>query len=100
MHFAFEKGDTFRPTAKGLYPKQDKKQEDMLSEFVRSFSAEEFGKRNAEPITDAILGKKIGGYIWMHLTVLWTTRSAMGASCDKETCTRIWASLFASCVSE
>lgn len=60
MHFAFEKGDTFRPTAKGLYPKQDKKQEDMLSEFVRSFSAEEFGKRNAEPITDAILGKKIG----------------------------------------
>lgn len=60
MHFAFEKGDTFRPTAKGLYPKQDKKQEDMLSEFVRSFSAEEFGKRNAEPITDAMPGKKIG----------------------------------------
>lgn len=60
MHFAFEKGDTFRPIAKGLYPKQDKKQEDMLLEFVRSFSAEEFGKRNAEPITDAISGKKIG----------------------------------------
>ena len=60
MHFAFEKGDTFRPIAKGLYPKQDKKQEDMLLEFVHSFSAEEFGKRNAEPITDAISGKKIG----------------------------------------
>lgn len=60
MHFAFEKGDTFRPTTKGLYPKQDKKQEDMLLEFVRSFSSEEFGKRNAEPITDAMPGKKIG----------------------------------------
>ncbi len=60
MHFAFEKGDTFRPTSKGLYPKQDKKQEDMLSEFVRSFSAEEFGERNTELVTDAMPGKKIG----------------------------------------
>lgn len=60
MHFAFEKGDTFRPTSKGLYPKQDKKQKDMLSEFVRSFSAEEFGERNTELVTDAMPGKKIG----------------------------------------
>ncbi|WP_287646394.1 LPD38 domain-containing protein [Bacteroides sp.] len=60
MHFAFEKGDTFRPTSKGLYPKQDKKQEDMLSEFVRSFSAEEFGERSTELVTDAMPGKKIG----------------------------------------
>lgn len=60
MHFAFEKGDTFRPTSKSLYPKQDKKQEDMLSEFVRSFSAEEFGERNTELVTDAMPGKKIG----------------------------------------
>ena len=58
--FAFEKGDTFRPTSKGLYPKQDKKQEDMLSEFVRSFSAEEFGERSTELVTDAMPGKKIG----------------------------------------
>ena len=56
----FEKGDTFRPTSKSLYPKQDKKQEDMLSEFVRSFSAEEFGERNTELVTDAMPGKKIG----------------------------------------
>lgn len=60
MHFAFEKGDTFRPTSKGLYPKQDKKQEEMLAEFVRSFRAEEFGERSTEVITDAMPGKKIG----------------------------------------
>ena len=60
MHFAFEKGDTFRPTSKGLYPKQDKNQEEMLAEFVRSFRAEEFGERNTEVITDAMPGKKIG----------------------------------------
>lgn len=60
MHFAFEKGDTFRPTSKGLYPKQNKKQEEMLAEFVRSFRAEEFGERNIELATDVMLGKKIG----------------------------------------
>lgn len=60
MHFAFEKGDTFRPTSKGLYPKLDKKQEEMLAEFVRSFRAEEFGERNTEVTTDAMPGKKIG----------------------------------------
>lgn len=60
MHFAFEKGDTFRPISKGLYPKQDKKQEEMLAEFVRSFRAEEFGERNTELATDVIPGKKIG----------------------------------------
>ena len=60
MHFAFEKGDTFRPTSKGLYPKQDKKQEEMLAEFVRSFRAEEFGERNTEVITDVMPGKNIG----------------------------------------
>lgn len=60
MHFAFEKGDTFRPTSKGLYPKQNKKQEEMLAEFVRSFRAEEFDERNTELATDVMSGKKIG----------------------------------------
>ena len=60
MHFAFEKGDTFRPTSKGLYPKQTKKQEEMLAEFVRSFRAEEFGERNTELATDVMPGKKLG----------------------------------------
>lgn len=60
MHFAFEEGDTFRPTSKGLYPKQNKKQEEMLAEFVRSFRAEEFGERNTELATDVMPGKKIG----------------------------------------
>lgn len=74
MHFAFEKGDTFRPTSKGLYPKQDKKQEEMLAEFVRSFRAEEFGERNTEVITDVMPGKKIGevfvkdGKLYINLT--------------------------------
>lgn len=60
MHFAFEKGDTFRPTSKGLYPKQDKKQEQMLAEFVQSFTAEEFGERSTDAVTDVMPGKKIG----------------------------------------
>ena len=62
MHFAFEKGDTFRPTSKGLYPKQDKKQEQMLAEFVQSFTAEEFGDKatDSEDVIDAMPGKKIG----------------------------------------
>ena len=61
MHFAFEKGDTFRPTSKGLYPKQDKKQEQMLADFVQSFTAEEFGESVSETgVTDVMPGKKIG----------------------------------------
>ena len=63
MHFAFEKGDTFRPTSKGLYPKQDKKQEQMLAEFVQSFTAEEFGERTTDDATgfaEAMQGKKLG----------------------------------------
>ena len=62
MHFAFEKGDTFRPTSKGLYPKQDKKQEQMLAEFVQSFTAEEFGDKHTDSadVIDAMPGKKIG----------------------------------------
>ena len=74
MHFAFEKGDTFRPTSKGLYPKQNKKQEEMLAEFVRSFRAEEFGERNTELAIDVMPGKKIGevfvkdGKLYIHST--------------------------------
>ena len=63
MHFAFEKGDTFRPTSKGLYPSQDKNQEQMLAEFVQSFTAEEFGERTTDDATgfaEAMQGKKLG----------------------------------------
>lgn len=60
MHFAFEKGDTFRPTSKGLYPKLDKKQEEMLSEFVRSFRAEEFGERTTATVAEVSGDKKVG----------------------------------------
>ena len=62
MHFAFEKGDTYRPTSKGLYPSQDKNQEQMLTEFVQSFTAEEVGNKasNDVDVIDAMPGKKIG----------------------------------------
>ncbi len=62
MHFGFEKGDMYRPTSKGLYPKQDKNQEQMLAEFVQSFTAEEFGEKDTYEIEviDAMPGKKIG----------------------------------------
>ncbi len=40
MQFAFEQGETFRPTAKGLYPEKGKNQERMLADFVSSFKEE------------------------------------------------------------
>jgi len=64
MHFGFEKGDTFRPASKGLYPKQGMNQEEMLANFVQSFTAEEFGRRNEEDeinsFAQAMQGKKLG----------------------------------------
>ena len=65
MHFRFEKGDTtFRPASKGLYPKQGMNQEEMLANFVQSFTAEEFGRRNEEDeinsFAHAMQGKKLG----------------------------------------
>lgn len=42
MRFAFEEGDTFRPTSKGLYPTRGKSQEQMLSDFVNSFSGKDW----------------------------------------------------------
>ena len=43
MRFAFEEGDTFRPTSKGLYPVSGKDQGKMLADFVKSFTEEERG---------------------------------------------------------
>lgn len=40
MRFAFEAGDTFRPTSKGLYPVSGKDQGKMLADFVKSFTEE------------------------------------------------------------
>ena len=42
MRFAFEEGDIFRPTSKGLYPARGKSQEQMLSDFVNSFSGKDW----------------------------------------------------------
>ena len=51
MRFAFEVGETFRPTSKGLYPVSGKSQEQMLQEFVQTFSAENFDTRdNVTPV--------------------------------------------------
>ena len=40
MRFAFEEGDKFRPTSKGLYPVSGKDQGKMLADFVKSFTEE------------------------------------------------------------
>lgn len=67
MRFAFETGDTFRPTSKGLYPVSGKDQGKMLADFVKSFT-EETGSsvatmENAKPsyVNDVSAdGKKLG----------------------------------------
>ncbi len=69
MLFAFEQGETFRPTSKGLYPVKGKNQEQMLAEFVGSFkeetddavTLEESSKTGREYVMDASAdGKKLG----------------------------------------
>ena len=67
MRFAFEEGDTFRPTSKGLYPVSGKNQGKMLADFVKSFTEEERGSAEATEsdkpvyVNDASAdGKKLG----------------------------------------
>ncbi|MEG2599016.1 MAG: helicase-related protein, partial [Muribaculaceae bacterium] len=63
MHFAFEQGDTFRPTSKGLYPTKGKNQEQMLSDFVNSFKEDEFsdkGNNTNRDVSEVMPDKKIG----------------------------------------
>ena len=48
MRFGFEEGNRYRPTSKGLYPKQGTNQKELLSEFVKSFTQEEVGERSTE----------------------------------------------------
>lgn len=49
MRFAFEEGDTYRPTSKGLYPAKGKDQEKMLADFVDSFAGKDW---SSEAVTD------------------------------------------------
>ena len=67
MRFAFETGDTFRPTSKGLYPVSGKDQGKMLADFVKSFTEEERGSAETTEsdkpvyVNDASAdGKKLG----------------------------------------
>lgn len=67
MRFAFEEGDTFRPTSKGLYPVNGKDQGKMLADFVKSFMEEERGSAETTEsdkpvyVNDASAdGKKLG----------------------------------------
>ena len=67
MRFAFEEGDTFRPTSKGLYPVSGKDQGKMLADFVKSFMEEECGSAETTEsdkpvyVNDASAdGKKLG----------------------------------------
>ena len=54
MEFAFEHGDKYRATSKGLYPTNDKAQDKLLADFVQSFTnmKDEAAstKQDAEPI--------------------------------------------------
>lgn len=53
MEFAFEHGDTYRATSKGLYPTSDKQQEKMLQDFVNSFAHmkdESQAKKEEKPV--------------------------------------------------
>ena len=67
MRFAFEEGDTFRPTSKGLYPVSGKDQGKMLADFVKSFTEEDNSQMTATDHHDVSLvldasadGKKLG----------------------------------------
>lgn len=67
MRFAFEEGDTFRPTSKGLYPVSGKDQGKILADFVKSFMEEERGSAETTEsdkpvyVNDASAdGKKLG----------------------------------------
>lgn len=67
MRFAFEEGDTFRPTSKGLYPVSAKDQGKMLVDFVKSFTEEDSSKATTTDHHDVSLvldasadGKKLG----------------------------------------
>lgn len=51
MRFAFEEGDTFRPTSKGLYPASDKNQQKMLAKFVAEFSGKDWQDESTEGST-------------------------------------------------
>lgn len=54
MHFGFEKGDTYRPTSKGLYPMSGKEQKQMLESFVLSLSKEEGAEKSTAPSADEV----------------------------------------------
>ena len=66
MRFAFEEGDTFRPTSKGLYPVSGKDQSKMLADFVKSFTEEDNSSaattdQHTSLVLDASAdGKKLG----------------------------------------
>ena len=54
MRFGFEEGDTFRPTSKGLFPTRDKNQEQMLTDFVNSFSGKQWTEDADQPVTGSV----------------------------------------------
>lgn len=54
MRFGFEEGDTFRPTSKGLFPARDKSQEQMLADFVNSFSGKQWTEDAGHPVTGPV----------------------------------------------
>ena len=60
MDFAFEHGETYRATTKGLYPVQDKPQDKLLKDFVNSFAAKQEQAVADNEKTDNAVYKTLG----------------------------------------
>lgn len=59
MAFAFEKGDTYRSTSKGLYPSRSINQEQRLSEWAQQFKDMDWDKAE-EPKTQQVVYEDLG----------------------------------------
>lgn len=59
MAFAFEKGDTYRATSKGLYPSRSINQEQRLSEWAQQFKDMDWDKAE-EPKTQQVVYEDLG----------------------------------------
>lgn len=52
MHFGFERGDTYRPKSKGLFPKRGINQDQRLADFVKSLEGKEWESVSAAPANE------------------------------------------------
>ena len=61
MRFGFEKGETFRPTSKALYPVKGKNQADMLKSWSQSFDGKDWGEvATVSQLTEQAIYEELG----------------------------------------